>query len=193
MPFPDYPFSSHYLNVNGHKLHYLDEGDLDSNPVVMLHGNPSWSFYYRKLVSGLKGDYRCIVPDHIGMGLSDKPSAIDYDFHFSQRVKDLDYFLSQLNITGDITLVFHDWGGMIGMLYACQNLERIKRLVVLNTSAFHLPQDKPLPFSIRLGRTPFINSILVQGFNTFCKGAIKHCVTSPMETEVAQAYLMPYD
>ena len=193
MNFPDYPFNSHFLEVNGHKLHYLDEGDKQAEPVVMLHGNPSWSFYYRRLVTGLKDDYRCIVPDHIGMGLSDKPLKDNYDFHFSQRVKDLSDLLTQLDINENITLVLHDWGGMIGMLYACQNLEKIKRLIVLNTGAFHLPEDKALPFSIRLGHTPIINSILVQGLNAFCKGAVKHCVTRPMTPEVARVYLAPYN
>ena len=192
MHYPDYPFTSHFIKIQDHKLHYLDEGDNLAEPVVMLHGNPSWSFYYRKLVAGLKDQYRCIVPDHIGMGLSDKPSKEKYDFHFLQRVKDLKAFLNQLGINDKVTLVVHDWGGMIGMLYACQNPGRVKRLVILNTGAFHLPKDKPLPFSIRLGRTPVINSILIQGFNAFCKGAVKHCVTNAMDPNVASAYLAPY-
>ncbi len=193
MQFPDYPFNSHFLEVNGHKLHYLDEGDNQAEPVVMLHGNPSWSFYYRKLVTGLKDHYRCIVPDHIGMGLSDKPSENEYDFLFTQRTRDLSDLLQQLEVNNNITLVVHDWGGMIGMLYASQHPKRIKRLIILNTGAFHLPKDKALPMSIRLGHTPGINSILIQGFNAFCKGAVKHCVTRPMAPDVARAYLAPYN
>lgn len=193
MHYPDYPFTSHFINIQDHKLHYLDEGDKLAEPVVMLHGNPSWSFYYRKLVTGLKDQYRCIVPDHIGMGLSDKPSKDKYDFHFLQRVKDLTEFLNLLGINEKITLVVHDWGGMIGMLYASQNPERVKRLVILNTGGFHLPKDKPLPLSIRLGRTPVVNSVLVQGLNAFCKGAVKYCVNNAMEPNVASAYLAPYD
>ena len=86
MIYPDYPFNSHYASVNDLQLHYLDEGSKSAAPVVMLHGNPSWSFYYRKLVSALCKHYRCIVPDHIGMGFSDKPSASEYEFTLDQRV-----------------------------------------------------------------------------------------------------------
>jgi pimeloyl-ACP methyl ester carboxylesterase len=127
------------------------------------------------------------------MGLSDNPSEHEYDFFFTQRTKDLSDLLEQLRVRDNITLVVHDWGGMIGMLYANQFPDRIKRIVILNTGAFHLPKDKSLPMSIRLGHTPGINSILIQGFNTFCKGAIKHCVTHPMAPEIARAYLAPYN
>ncbi|MEX2352823.1 MAG: alpha/beta fold hydrolase [Gammaproteobacteria bacterium] len=194
MRFPDYPFNSNYAEINGHKLHYLDEGPADAEPVVMLHGNPSWSFYYRKLVLALRDRYRCIVPDHIGMGLSEKPGAADYDFMFTRRADDLSSLLECLNIRQDITLVLHDWGGMIGMSYAFPFPERIKRLVILNTAAFHLPPEKKLPWSLKFSRIPLLNAILNQGFNAFCKGAVKYCVTRrPMPTEVAAAYLAPYD
>jgi len=85
MNYPDYSFDHHYHSVKGLRLHYLDEGpensDRNVEPVVMVHGNPSWSFYYRKLVNALRDNYRCIVPDHIGMGLSDKPD--DETYHFT--------------------------------------------------------------------------------------------------------------
>lgn len=194
MQFPDYPFKSHYAEINGHKLHYLDEGPADGEPVVMLHGNPSWSYYYRKLVLALRDHYRCIVPDHIGMGLSDKPGAKDYDFLFTQRADDLTRLLEKLDIKRDITLVLHDWGGMIGMTYAFPVPERIKRLVILNTAAFHLPPEKKLPLSLKSSRLPLVNALLNQGLNAFCKGAIKYCVTrKPMPDDVAAAYLAPYD
>ncbi|MGK0299037.1 MAG: pimeloyl-ACP methyl ester carboxylesterase [Gammaproteobacteria bacterium] len=194
MKFPDYPFTSNYSNISGFKMHYLDEGPTDAEPVVMLHGNPSWSFYYRKLVTALMNDYRCIVPDHIGMGLSDKPHAGEYDFHFTQRSDDLTILLKNLSIKKNITLVLHDWGGMIGMNWANQFPEAVSRIIILNTGAFHLPREKILPMSIKLGRIPFVNSILIQGFNAFCRGAIKFCVTrAPMSSDVAAAYLAPYN
>ncbi len=194
MHFPDYPFEHRYVSVQGLRLHYLDEGPSEAFPVIMLHGNPTWSFYYRKLVSALRDQYRCVVPDHIGMGLSDKPANETYQFTLEQRVDDLGALLDQLNINKDITLVLHDWGGMIGMAYSARFPERIKRLVILNTSAFHLPEGKTLPWVISLGRMPLFGAILIQGFNAFCRGAVKHCVTrKALSKEINNAYLAPYD
>ena len=116
------------------QIRYLESGPPDGIPVVMLHGNPTWSFYYRDLVKALRTDYRVIVPDHIGCGLSDKPDVSHYPYTLARRVKDLETLLEQLGITDNITLVLHDWGGMIGMAWAVRRPERVKRLVVLNTS-----------------------------------------------------------
>lgn len=194
MNYPDYPFNNHYADINGLKLHYLDEGNKEDSPVVMLHGNPSWSFYFRKLVSELSGTARCIVPDHLGMGLSDKPGEDEYEFTLDRRVDDLEALLTSLSIDKDITLILHDWGGMIGMAFATRYPQRIKRLVILNTAAFHLPATKTVPWQLRLSRIPLVNAILNQGFNAFCRGAVKYCVTrSPMPVDVADAYLAPYD
>ncbi len=127
----------HDLDLGGLRYHYLDEGQ--GEPVVMVHGNPSWSFYYRHLVEALRDNHRCIVPDHIGCGLSDKPDDARYEYTLSRRAADLEALLDHLGIEGPLTLVMHDWGGMIGMTYATRHPERIARLVVLNTAAFHLP------------------------------------------------------
>ncbi|NKB35832.1 MAG: alpha/beta fold hydrolase [Gammaproteobacteria bacterium] len=194
MMFPDYPFDSHFATVKDLRIHYLDEGAKTAAPVIMLHGNPSWSYYYRHLVSVLSKTSRCVVPDHIGMGMSDKPAAADYNFDLDRRVDDLEALLDKLRIEDNITLVLHDWGGMIGMSYAQRYPQRIKRLVILNTAAFHLPATKNLPWQLILSRLPFLNAILNQGFNAFCKGAVKYCVTrTKMEPDVAMAYLHPYD
>ena len=175
-------------------MHYLDEGDQDAEVAIMLHGNPSWSYYYRFLVTALNNRYRCIVPDHIGMGLSEKPSEHQYDFTLERRVSDLVALLDNLNIKKDITLVVHDWGGMIGMAYAIRHPERIKRLVVLNTAAFPLPNGTTIPLSLWLSRIPYLNRLLNQGLNAFCRGAVKHCVSrAPMPDQVANAYLAPYN
>lgn len=194
MNYPDYLFSSHFASIKGLQLHYLDEGPKTAAPVVMLHGNPSWSFYYRQLTSVLRVQHRCIVPDHIGMGLSEKPSAKDYEFGLDRRVDDLETLLDELSITENITLVLHDWGGMIGMSYANRHPQRIKRLVILNTAAFHLPTGKSVPWQLRLSRLPLVNALLNQGLNAFCRGAVKYCVTrKPMPKAVARAYLAPYN
>ncbi len=194
MDFPDYPFASHYFHVNGLRLHYLDEGDEHAAAIVMLHGNPGWSFYYRKLVSALRDTHRCIVPDHIGMGLSDKPGGGKYSFTLKRRANDLEALLAALGVTDDVTLVLHDWGGMIGMVYASRYPERIRRLVILNTAAFHPPGNKSIPWQLKVSRIPLINQLLNQGLNVFCRGAVRYGVTrKPMPEAVAAAYLFPYD
>lgn len=194
MNYPDYPFAHHYHSINGLRLHYLDEGDQQADNIVMLHGNPSWSFYYRRLVSALCSDYRCLVPDHIGMGLSDKPTQADYRHTLDQRVDDLEALLEHLNITDNITLVLHDWGGMIGMAYAMRHPQSLKRLVVLNSAAFHLPAGKTIPWQLRLSRVPLLGAMLNQGCNIFARAAIRLCVTrAPLSSQIAAAYLAPYD
>ena len=119
-PLPDYPFTPQRLEVRpGIAMSYLDEGPRDGEVVVMLHGNPSWSYYWRKLVLGLRDRYRCIVPDHVGMGLSDKPDDAPganprYPYTLQSRVDDVETLLRHLGITGPVTLAVHDWGGGIG-------------------------------------------------------------------------------
>ena len=151
--FPDYPFTPRRLEVRpGIGLSYLDEGPRDGEAVVMLHGNPSWSYYWRHLVLALRDKYRCIVPDHVGMGLSDKPDDAAYRYTLQSRVDDLDALLDKLGVTGPVTLAVHDWGGMIGMGWAMRHAERVKRWVVLNTAMFPLPDAKPMPWQLSLGR-----------------------------------------
>ena len=192
--FPDYPFAGQHLELNGNRLHYLDEGPRDGDPVVMVHGNPTWSFYYRHLVRELNDRYRTVVPDHIGMGLSDTPSADEYSYTLSQRVDDLEALLSHLGLEENLTLVLHDWGGMIGMAYATRHPDRVKRFVIFNTAAFHLPKSKPFPWQLKLCRRPWLGPVMVQGFNAFCRGAVRNCVTRrPMPQAVKDAYLAPYD
>jgi pimeloyl-ACP methyl ester carboxylesterase len=179
------------LDLGGLRYHYLDEGG--GEPVVMLHGNPSWSFSYRRLVEALAPTCRTIVPDHIGCGLSDKPDDARYDYTLGRRVRDLEALLNHLGIDGGVTLVLHDWGGMIGMTYASRHPERISRLVLLNTAAFHLPPSKPFPWPLWACRTP-LGAWLVRGLNAFCRGAARvGCTHHPMPRDVRDAYLAPYD
>ncbi|SHJ70891.1 haloalkane dehalogenase [Malonomonas rubra DSM 5091] len=188
----EYPFDGNFLQLGQLKYHYLDEGKGD--PVVMLHGNPSWSFYYRNLVKELRDDYRVIVPDHIGCGLSDKPVDSMYSFTLKQRVDDLEALLDHLDIQSNITLVLHDWGGMIGMAYATRYPERIARLVFMNTAAFHLPKSKTFPVALRICRDTQLGAFLVQGFNLFARGAaFIGCKRKSMPVELRKAYCAPYD
>ena len=192
IPRSEYPFSPNYLEVSGgHRMHYLDEGE--GHPVVMVHGNPTWSFYYRNLVRRLSGECRALAVDHIGCGLSDKPGDEDYEYTLSRRVADLDYFLSQVVDDPKITLVMHDWGGMIGMAWAVRQRERIDRLVLMNTAAFHLPDTKRLPPSLWLARNTRLGALLVNRFNAFSRGAVRFCVTEKMSDEVAAGYRAPYE
>ena len=180
-----------YLDLKGVQYRYRDHGA--GEPVVMLHGNPTWSFFYRDLIRGLCDDYRTVVPDHVGCGLSDKPGDDRYDYTLRRRVDDLEALLEHLGLREGLTLVLHDWGGMIGMAYAHRHPERIKRLVVLNTAAFRMPPGKRLPWSLRLCRAPLLGPLLVRGLNLFCRGAPRVCVRRPLPPDVRAAYLAPYD
>lgn len=173
-------------------MHFLDEGAGD--PVVMVHGNPTWSYYYRNLVSALRDRFRCIVPDHIGCGFSDKPQPPRYDYSLKSRVDDLTALLKNLEVRENVTLVLHDWGGMIGMAWAVRHVEAIKRLVILNTAAFHLPPSKRFPFRLWLGRNTRVGAWLIRSRNLFCRHATNVGVKcKPMSPEIREWYLKPYD
>lgn len=190
--YPDYPFSSHFVTLNGQRLHYLDEGQ--GPPVVMVHGNPNWTFYWRKLIPALSDRFRCLAIDHMGCGLSDKPTDAQYSYTLAQRIDDLTAWLDQLGVRENIHLVAHDWGGMIANGYATRYPERIAKLVMLNTAAFPLPNTTRIPWQLRLARRPLLGSILLRGFNAFSRGAVKSCVTRrSMPSAVAEAYCAPYD
>jgi len=187
-----YPYASHQLAVGGLNYHYVDEGH--GEPLLMVHGNPTWSFYYRGLINALKANFRTIAPDHIGCGLSDKPDDDHYAFTLEQRVADLEALVEHLGLGDNITLVLHDWGGMIGMAYASRHPHKIKRLILGNTAAFKLPAAKPLPLSLRLCRSGAFGPLLVRGLNAFSRGAAATSVKrQPMTKAVRDGYLAPYD
>jgi len=187
-----YPFTSHYLDLNGLKYHYIDEGEGD--PIVMVHGNPTWSFYYRELIKALSGHYRSIVPDHIGCGLSDKPEVTDYDYRLNSRIDDLDNLLDTLTIDEKITLILHDWGGMIGMAYALRHPEKIRRLVVMNTTAFLPPSAKRIPMRLSIIRSSGpLAALAVLGFNLFAVGALFMASEKGLSSEVKKGLTAPYN
>jgi pimeloyl-ACP methyl ester carboxylesterase len=189
---PVSPFPSHYLYPDGLRYHYVDEGRGD--PVLMLHGNPTWSYFWRGLIRGLRDRWRCVAPDHMGCGLSDKPGDSRYVYSLANRVRDLERFVEALKLGDRLTLVLHDWGGMIGMAWAVKYPQRVKRLVVMNTAAFLLPAGKKLPWSLRLCRWPIVGPLLVRGLNSFCRGAADLCVAKDeLPDDVRAAYLAPYD
>jgi len=192
-PFRDqYPWESRWLDRQGLKMHFLDEGEGEA--LVMVHGNPSWSWLWRPLVAGLSGSYRTVVPDHIGMGLSDKPGDDRYHYTLSSRVDDLEALLEHLELRENITLVLHDWGGMIGLAFAARHPQRIRRIVLSNTAGFTLPSSGALPWQLWLIKNlPF--AVPVRGLNAFCRGANLMCSTraGAMTAQSRSAYLAPYD
>ncbi len=182
-----YPFDAHFFNLNPYKYHYIDEGE--GEVLLFLHGNPTWSFYYRNLIQSFKNKYRCIAPDHIGCGFSDKPQ--DYNYTLSTHIDNLEQLVNSLGLK-DITLVMHDWGGAIGMGLAVRQPKLIKRLVLFNTAAF---LSLNIPFRIELCRKPVIGLLAIRFFNMFVRGVlrfgIKHkdILTQP----VRAGYLSPYN
>jgi len=187
-----YPFESHFMDMNGFQYHYVDEGA--GSPVIMVHGNPTWSFYYRRLIQALSPDFRSIAVDHIGCGLSDKPAVAQYDYTLDRRINDLDRFISRLELKEKITLVLHDWGGMIGIAYALRHLARIDKIVLLNTAAFFPPQNRPLPLRLKLIRhvKPFAK-VAVLGFNAFARSALFMASAKGLPPDVKSGMIAPYN
>ncbi len=197
--FPDYPFQPQRIEIrSGIAMSFLDEGPRDGEVVVMLHGNPSWSFYWRHLVLGLRDRYRCVVPDHVGMGLSDRPddtpsASPRYDYTLQSRIDDVDALLDRLGVTGPVTLAVHDWGGMIGFGWALRDPSRVKRLVITNTSSFPLPQSKRFPKRLAMGRDSKLGGWLIRRFNLFARGAAWFGTERALPKDVRAAYAGIYD
>ena len=185
-----YPFTSHFAQVNGHRMHYVDEGA--GEPVLMLHGNPTWSFYYRRLIAAVAQGRRAIAPDHIGCGLSDAPGAAQYPFRLENRIADLERLMERIGARAAITLVLHDWGGMIGAAYALRHVGRIGRLVVLNTAAFAKPAGKRLPWMLALIRAaPALFAPAVLRLNLFARGAALTASQKGLAPDVRRGLLAP--
>ncbi|MCP4594636.1 MAG: alpha/beta fold hydrolase [bacterium] len=180
-----YPFEPRFFQMAGLRMHYVDQGH--GPPVVMLHGNPTWSFYYRDLALGLADRFRVIAPDHIGCGLSDKPRS--YAYTLETHIENLERLLDHLGIE-DITLVVHDWGGPIGFGYAARHPQRVRRFVVFNTAAFF----GPIPRRIQACRIPLLGALAVRGLNLFAWPATRMAChdRARMTPEVRRGYLFPY-
>lgn len=186
-----YPFASHFHDHQGVRQHFLDEGQ--GPPMVMVHGNPSWSFLYRRLVLEFRDRHRVIVPDHVGCGLSDKPDDDRYPYRLRRRIDDLEALLDARGVTGGITLVVHDWGGPIGFGFAARHPKRIERLVIFNTAAFRLPAGKPFPWPLWLFRNSCLGEWLNRRGNAFARITAWTGTGSPMAPEVYEGFTGPYD
>ncbi|HEX7476722.1 MAG TPA: alpha/beta fold hydrolase [Polyangiales bacterium] len=198
MTLPDYPFESHFAQVCGHRMHYVDEGKGET--ILLLHGNPTWSYLYRHVITGLSDKHRCIAPDHLGFGFSDKPKDADYSMR--AHVMRLEAFVQRLGLR-DITLVVQDWGGVIGLAWAVRHKSLVKRLVVLNTAGF-VPESpaelaglRPRPWGFPLLwslRIPVLGELFVQGLGGFVRLLVPLGIThrERLTREVMAGYLAPY-
>ncbi len=180
-----YPFCSRHLQLGDWRYHYVDEGTGD--PLVMVHGNPTWSFYWRNLIRAFRAEHRVVVPDHLGCGLSDKPQ--DYPYTLKQHIANLVRLIDDLDLSR-VTLLGHDWGGAIALGAALRRPDRIGRLVLFNTGAF---PPHFVPWRIRVCRTPWLGTLAMRGLNLFSLAALRMAVEQPLTTDVRAGLVAPYD
>lgn len=179
----EYPFESHFLKISDNNLHYVDTGK--GEVILMLHGNPTWSFFYRNLAKYFSKNYRVIVPDHIGCGLSSKPQ--DYEYTLATHVDNICLLVEKLNLSA-ITLVVHDWGGAIGMGLATRHPHLIKKIVVMNTAAF---RSIEIPSRINILRNP-LGAWFIRSFNGFAGPATFMASKKGLSPLVKKGFVLPY-
>ena len=184
-----YPFKSHFFKTrSGHKLHYVDESAEKNNVVIFLHGNPTWSFFYRKLIKRLCQHGRCIGIDHIGCGLSDKPAVTEFKYDLKSHGENVFDLIENLGIK-NFSLVLHDWGGAIGLSAFKDQSERINKIVIMNTAAF---PSNDVPKRILLCRIPILGAFIVRFLNGFARLASIMAVNKSMESKTKEGFLFPY-
>ncbi len=182
-----YPFESHFFELEMGKMNYVDEGKGD--PIVMIHGNPSWSFEFRSLIKHFSRTNRCITPDHISFGLSDKP--VEWDYLPSQHSENLDKLLESLDLN-NITLIVGDWGGPIGLSYAIAHPEKIKNIIITNTWLWSAKNDWYYQaFSGFVGG--MIGRWLIRKYNFFAGTVLKSIYgdKKKLTPEIHRHFLMP--
>jgi len=170
-------------------MHYIDEGE--GSPIVMVHGNPAWSFLYRHLIKQLRSDYRCIAMDHIGFGLSDKPR--DWSYFPENCALNFDALIGHLKLE-NITLIMQDWGGPIGMSYAVTHPENVTRIILMNTWAWPVNHDLYyIAFSSFMGGP--IGRFRIRRYNFFARTVMKQVFDerSKLTPEIHDHYLKPLD
>jgi len=185
----EYPFTpKSFTTSGGARLSYLDEGPRGDEAVLMLHGNPTWSFYYRHLVRALAPTMRCIAPDHIGMGLSEKPES--YPYTLATRIADVASLVASLGLKR-VHLVVHDWGGAIGFGFAARHPALIGRITILNTAAF---ASTRIPARIALCKAPFVGPLIVRSLNGFAWPATWMSMHRRRLSDTEKGgFLLPYD
>ena len=176
-----FPFQSHWLEAGGIRVHYLDEGS--GMPLLMLHGNPTWSFLYRNVISGLRDRFRCVALDYPGFGLSDRPD--DYGYTPSEHAQVVGTLIDRLGLEGFV-LMGHDWGGPIGLSVATSRADRIAGLVFMNS--WYWPADRLSMklFSRLMSSAPFQRRILEKNF--FVERLIPAATTRKLSEEEMEHY-----
>lgn len=183
----EYPFRSHFVTVDGVRMHYVDEGV--GEILLCVHGNPTWSFAWRNFIKQLSSKYRVIAVDHVGCGFSEKPQ--EYPYCLRRHIDNLKGLIAQLGLN-NITLIAHDWGGAIGMGAAGELPDQFSRFVLCNTAAF---RSRRIPLRIAVCRWPAFGVLGVRGLNLFARAALTMAVAnkSVMTPAVRAGYLAPYD
>lgn len=181
-----YPWQGKRIEVPGGTMHVLDEGPPDAPVIVAVHGNPTWSFYWRRLVAHYAGRYRVIAPDHLGCGLSDKPQG--WSYRLKDHVDNLRRVLDALEVER-ATFAVHDWGGAIGMGVATADPGRAERFVVTNTGAW---LSKAIPPSIATVKIPVFGTLAVRGLNGFARAAVLRATAKGLSPEARSGLLLPY-
>ena len=184
----EYDFAPRFHRTPGGALHYVDEGPRDGEVVLCVHGNPTWSFYYRRLIRAFAADRRVIAPDHLGCGLSDKPQ--DWSYRLADHVANLESLVLDLDLRR-VHLVVHDWGGAIGCGVAGRHPDRFLSINASNTAAF--PSTR-IPARIDVCRWPLFGPLAIRGFNAFARAATVMAVEHKerMTPAVRAGYLAPY-
>ncbi|MDR0354475.1 MAG: alpha/beta fold hydrolase [Deltaproteobacteria bacterium] len=185
----EYPFPSNFLELGPDRVvHYVDVGQ--GPPAVMVHGNPSWSFMFRRLVKNLTG-FRRLALDHIGLGLSSRPAS-GYGFRLQERIDDFAAWIASLNLTEPMHLIVHDWGGPIALGWAGQNPEKIATLTIMNTG-LRAPANYSPPPQLALFRlSKALRNLLAVNFNLFAGGVVRFCSVRPFRKLAAEGSLAPY-
>jgi haloalkane dehalogenase len=189
-----WPFEPQWFETQDGRMHYVDEGPRDGQPVVMVHGNPTWGFLYRHFIPPLvEAGYRAIVPDHLGFGRSDKPDRAEL-YRIERHARRLEKLLQSLDLR-EATVIPQDWGGPIGLWWAIRHPDRVARLFILNTFAHRPRQEVRLPFILRLFRTPVAGEIAVQGLDLFKRGFLFRAGVTQrgrITRDVKRAYRAPH-
>ncbi len=187
-----YPFESRYIELSGGvKMHYVETGAshaAQTPTILCVHGNPTWSFYYRRILSDLANEARVVAVDHVGCGLSDKPQT--YPYSLEQHIENLVQLIVQLDLQR-VTLLVHDWGGAIGLGAGLRQFERIERAVILNTAAFPPPY---IPLRIAACRIPVIGNWAMRQLNLFARAALTMTLNRlpRLDPPVADGLIAPY-
>jgi pimeloyl-ACP methyl ester carboxylesterase len=181
-----WPFAPRFLELDGAFLHFVDEGPRDAPVILCVHGNPTWSFQWREVLMRMRGRYRVVALDHMGMGLSERPH--DWSDTLAAHQAGLEALIEHLDLR-DITLAVHDWGGPIGLGVAARQPDRFRRFLITNTCVW---PEAQLPATLAVGRLPFLGPFLTGGLGLMNRLLASTTTTKGLSPEVAEGYLAPY-